>query len=78
MGRIRYVWVEGQKIQILLTAKYFEIIFTRKLYYSKMTRLLTEDESLEFMKTSIVGNITKDVLDKEKCEEMNLTDLMAN
>ena len=78
MGRIRYVWVEGQKIQILLTAKYFEIIFTRKLYYSKMTRLLTEDESLEFMKTSIVGSITKDVLDKEKCEEMNLTDLMAN
>lgn len=68
--------VEGQRFYLRLSKKDCDSFFEK--WFLNEKNFVEPSESKEWIKNSIVGNITKEMLDNQRIKEQNGNDLMQN
>ena len=71
-----FVDVMGTQIRISLTKEDCENLYEK--WYLKDLPYVTKDEALSWLKTRIVGSITKFKLDRQRNDEINDSDILMN
>ena len=77
MDRERQVDVDGVTVYIQLNEKNYMSILT-KLQFGEKKNFIEERNAIQWIEETMVGPVTKEILEKERFRELDVLDMMQN